>query len=258
VSKVRSKTRKRQKTHRPLKLDKTQEKSVLQFVQDGFTLGKYVTQRGILRFVEEHFQKTVTHGWLASLLEQWEGIVIRTTVVPQEQLRLRIPREYLNDYISLIKEYVPLVPAELIVNLDETDLSDWEERKTKPVIIPSHASSSVLHYPIDRAIRHHTLLCCVSASGDAYSPLLIPPHPKARRIFEKGIKENIDLKLAIRQIPYVDAELFNQYIREIFTPTVAANLELPGCANKPAILFCDRCASHCCEEILRELARNRI
>jgi hypothetical protein len=44
--------------------------------------------------------------------------------VPQEQLRLRILREYLNGYISLIKEYVPLVPAELIFNLDETGLSD--------------------------------------------------------------------------------------------------------------------------------------
>jgi hypothetical protein len=44
--------------------------------------------------------------------------------MPQEQLRLRIPREYLNDYISLIKEYVLLVPAELIFNLDETGLSD--------------------------------------------------------------------------------------------------------------------------------------
>jgi hypothetical protein len=116
VLKVRSKARKPQKGHRALRLDKAQEKSVLQFVQDGFTSGKYVTQKEILSFVEEHFQKTVTYGWLTSFLERWVGIIIRTTVMPQEQLRLRIPREYLNDYISLIKEYVPLVPAELIFN----------------------------------------------------------------------------------------------------------------------------------------------
>jgi hypothetical protein len=145
---------------------------------------------------------------LASFLERWEGIVIRTTVVLQKQLRLRIPREHLNDYIPLIKEYVPLVPAELIFNLDETGLSGWEERKTKPVVIPSHASSSTLHYPADRAIRHHTLLYCASASGDAYSALLIAPHPRARRIFEKGIRVNVHLKLEIRQVLYVDAELF--------------------------------------------------
>jgi hypothetical protein len=128
-----------------------------------------VTQREILSFVEEHFQKTVTYGSLASFLERWEAIVIRTTVVLQQQLRLRIPHEYLNDYISLIKEYVRLVLAELIFNLDKTGLSDCEERKTKAVIIPSHAASSTLYYPIDRAILHHTLFCCVSASGDTDS-----------------------------------------------------------------------------------------
>jgi hypothetical protein len=149
-------------------------------------------------------------GWLASFLERREGILIRTTIVLQEQLRLRIPREYLKDYISLIKEYVPLVPVELIFNLDETGLFDWEERKTKPVIIPSHASSSTLYYSIDGAIRHHTFLYCVSASEGAYSPLPIAPHPKARRIFENGVRENIDLKLEIRQVPDVDAKLFNQ------------------------------------------------
>jgi hypothetical protein len=62
-----------------------------------------VTQREILSLVEEHFQKTVTYGWLASLLEGQEGVVIRAIVVPQEQLRLWIPHEYLNDHISLIK-----------------------------------------------------------------------------------------------------------------------------------------------------------
>jgi hypothetical protein len=43
VSKVRSKARKPQKPPpHPLKSDETQEQSVLQFVQDGFTSGKYV------------------------------------------------------------------------------------------------------------------------------------------------------------------------------------------------------------------------
>jgi hypothetical protein len=217
-----------------------------------------MTQRKILSFVEEHFQKTVTYDWLASFLERCEGTIIRTTVVLQEQLRLRILREYLNDYTSLIREYAPLVAPELIFNLDETGSSDWEERKTKPVIISYRASSSTFHYPIDRAIRHHTLPCCVSASGDAHSPLLIALHPKARSIFEKGIRENIDLKLEIRQIPYVDAELFNRHIKEIFISTVVANRELPECANKPEIVFYDNCASHFSEEILRELARNGI
>jgi hypothetical protein len=78
------------------------------------------------------------------------------------------------------------------------------------------------------------------------------------RIVEMGVRENIDLKLEIRQIADVDAELFKKQINAIFIPTGAANRELHGCANKPALLLCDNCASDCSEEILRELARNGI
>jgi hypothetical protein len=42
----------------------------------------------------------------------------------------------LDRYLALIKSWVPFVPAELIFNLDETGLSDWEEKKPKPVLIP--------------------------------------------------------------------------------------------------------------------------
>jgi hypothetical protein len=69
VSKVRCRARKPQNRHHPLKLDEAHEKSVLQFVQDGSTSGKYVIQREVLSFFEEHFQKTVTYGWLAPFLE---------------------------------------------------------------------------------------------------------------------------------------------------------------------------------------------
>jgi hypothetical protein len=100
------------------------------------------------------------------------------------------------------------------------------------------------------------LLCCASASRDAYSPLLVAPGPNVARIFEKCVRENIDLKLEIRQTAYVDARILNVGIQDVFLPTIAANLELPGCANKPALRFCDNCTSHCSEETLRELARN--
>jgi hypothetical protein len=39
-----------------------------------------------------------------------------------------LPR-YLQGYIALLSTHVPLVPSELIFNLDETGLSDWEEKR---------------------------------------------------------------------------------------------------------------------------------
>jgi hypothetical protein len=98
----------------------------------------------------------------------------------------------------------------------------------------------------------------VSTSGDAYCPLLIAPRPNAIKLFEKSMRESIDLKLEIRQIPYLYSELFARYIRETFLSIAAANRELSGCANKPALLFCDNCAAHFSNDIVRELARSGV
>jgi hypothetical protein len=83
-----------------------------------------VTKREVLSFLAESFGKTVTHGWLASFLDRWSDHITRTVISLQEQLRLQIPRSFLDDYIPLIQPYVPLVPTELIFHLDEIGLSD--------------------------------------------------------------------------------------------------------------------------------------
>jgi hypothetical protein len=153
---------------------------------------------------------------------------------------------------------VQIVPTELLFNLDETGLSDWENRKTKRVLVPAVAEDSRLHYPINRAIRHHTLLCCVTAAGDSYCPLLIAPNAGATKLFDTGIRDHIDLMIEIRQPAYATADLFRRYIQEIFFPALAANREMPGCADKLALLFCDNCSVHCSEMILKEFAEQGV
>jgi hypothetical protein len=128
--------------HRLLTLEEDQEIFVLDFTRHEVSEGNYMTQREVLSFVAESFGKTVTHGWLSSFLGPWSDHITQTVVLPQEQLRLQIPRSFLDDYIRIIQTYIPLVPTELIFNLDETGLSDWEERKSTPVIVPSDATGT--------------------------------------------------------------------------------------------------------------------
>jgi hypothetical protein len=208
--------------------------------------------------VQEEFHVTLTHGWINSFLSRRSADVAKAVVSPHELPRLQIPRRHLDAYINLIKSYIPLVPSELVFNLDETGLSDWEERRPKPVLIRADLANQSLHYPVDRAIRHQTLLCCISASGDAYCPLLLSANAAATAIFEKGVRENIDLQVKILNSPYVTREVFLDYIRGVFIPAVESNRSMPGCQNKPAILFCDNCACHCSDDVMRELAERGI
>jgi hypothetical protein len=158
----------------------------------------------------------------------------------------------------LIKNYVPKIPAELIFKIDETGLSDSEERKEKMVLVPSSHIDSTLHYPVNRSVRQHTLMCCLSAAGDAYCPLLIAPNRGAQNIFETDIYRDIDIMMEIRELAYATAEIFRISIETVFFPAIATNMKLPGCRNKPAMLFCDNCACHCSEDILIEFPRHGV
>jgi hypothetical protein len=139
-----------------------------------------------LKFCGTELWQILMYGWLRTFIDRHRSQVTRAIVHPQEHVRLQVPRCWLDRYIQLIKNYIPQIPAELISNIDEISLSDWEERKEKKVLIPSGHIDSRLHDPVNWSIRHHTLICCISTAGDAYSPLLITANRGAQMILNRA------------------------------------------------------------------------
>jgi hypothetical protein len=66
----------------------------------------------------------MNYQWMASFLKKYANLIDRSVVHPQENVRLEVPHEYLDQYIRLIKEYGPLVPTELLFNVDESGFND--------------------------------------------------------------------------------------------------------------------------------------
>jgi hypothetical protein len=110
-----------------------QELLVCDSICEGSQTGNDVTQRELLSFLEERFHVTLTYGWISTFLSRHSEKVRRAIVSPRELPRLQTPRCYLDKYIDLIKTYIPLVPSELIFNLDESGLSGWAERRSRAV-----------------------------------------------------------------------------------------------------------------------------
>jgi hypothetical protein len=185
VRKIRSKAGKKPKhPYWSAALNENQRTAVVAFIENGHRTRNYVTQRDVLSFIETNFQKCLNYQWMASFLKKHANLICRSVVRPQENARLEVPHEYLDQYIRLVKEYVPLVPTKLLFNIDESGFSDWEERKPKCVRIPTEARETTLHYPASRKIRHQTLVCCATAAGDAYCLLLVSSDPTARAVLE--------------------------------------------------------------------------
>jgi hypothetical protein len=254
LRKIRSKAQNKPKAaHRPLALTEDEESAVIRLTRDGHSPGNYVTQRDVLNFVESQFQKYLTYRWIEYFLQRHADIVCKKTLAPQENPRLQVLKQFPDDYVKLIKEYVPPVPTELIFNIDERGFSDWEERRPKPVLIPPEFERSVLHYPINRAIRHQSIIYCIAAAGDSYCPLLVSAEPSITQVFNHGPRDGIDLTIQIAKSAHVTKEIFESYVYTVLIPAVESNRTLKGCNSKPAISFCDNCSIHCTEDILKKL-----
>jgi hypothetical protein len=205
-----------------------QESAIIAFIERGYTDGNFVTQRDILNFVEFQFGKCLAYGRVHCFLARNASRVCQSTVSPQEQTRLHIPQPSRDQYLALIQEWMPLVPAELMFNIDEYRFSDWEERKPKLVLTSCNVKNTILPYPIHRRIRHQTLICCITAAGHVYCPLLISAEQSVRQISETGVRDGIDLKVEITSSPYVAQAVFNNYIDEVLISTVISNRSLAG------------------------------
>jgi hypothetical protein len=218
----------------------------------------YVIERDVLSFTPANYGKCLTSQWPGSFLKAHGDLICQCGVPPRENLRFEIPYEYLDGYIMIIKEYVPLVPTELLLNIDESGCSDGEKRKPKHILLPREVRETILHYPTTRKIRHQTLVCCATAAGGADCPLLISAQPAARDVYQHQIRDRIDIQIAIAPSPYIKSHIFEGYIDTVFISAVEANRELHGCEKKPAILFRANCSARMSDSISQKLAHHAI
>jgi hypothetical protein len=76
----------------------------------------------------------------------------------------------------------------------------------------------------------------------------------AKEVFQHQNRNGIDFQIEIIHSPYVTSEIFERDIDSILSPAGEVNRELPGCAKKPAILFCGNCSAHMSARVLQDLA----
>jgi hypothetical protein len=102
------------------------------------------------------------------------------------------------------------------------------------------------------------LICDIYASGHTHCCLLLSTNRRVLTIFDCGVRENIDLQIAIVDSPYMTGDIFTEYLRDRLIPVVESSPRLPSCLNKPVILFCDNYACRCNGEVLKELDQHRL
>jgi hypothetical protein len=140
-------------------------------------------------------------GWLLDELKVCRSL-------HQEDLRMAVPRAYLEEHIPLLKTHLTGKVAELVLNLDELGSADREDRKAKKVIVPAGVAKDDEYHRVSRRHRYMTLVTCVSALGDALIPVVITASPISDALWRPGLKQAEDAMIRHRSPAYITEELF--------------------------------------------------
>jgi hypothetical protein len=131
---------------------------------------------------------------------------------------------FLERTVQDLKEHVQGCVAELVFNLDEVGISDWENRKTKTVILTATMRGQTIHHEISRTVKHISAIACISPAGESLTPYIITfqaPTSVQERLKKEGVRLGTDFVLRSNPRLYINAESFLDYIRTVFSPNLA-------------------------------------
>jgi hypothetical protein len=126
--------------------DDHSEKEIMSLIEKRPEKCRPVTRTDILHYCEVKYFRSVTRGWMCSFVLRHGDCLPERKSTPQEGTRLEVPRVFLDETISSLREFVQGMKAEIVFNLDEVGISDWEDRKDKKVVVPTALDSQTIHH----------------------------------------------------------------------------------------------------------------
>jgi hypothetical protein len=88
--------------------------------------------------------------------------------------------------------------AELVFNLAEVRVSEWEDRRDEKVAIPRMISGQTMHRRASRNMKHRSIITCISAAGESLKPYIVTSQGSQsfrRRLMSRSVRLGVDLVL---------------------------------------------------------------
>jgi hypothetical protein len=180
---------------------------------------------------------------------------------PARRAALASTEKVLERITEDMHDYLQGCLAELVFNLDEVGILDWEHRKRTKVIIPAAMPDQTMPHRVSRNVKHISVIACLSAAGESLlryrvtsqnSPT-VQEHPK-----KQGVRFGRDFALKFNRKPYFKANIFLTYIRTILLPYAAASHGLAVFTQEIAVLLMDDNSAPVSDDMIRILTEARV
>jgi hypothetical protein len=198
----------------------------------------------IMDYCASQFKIKSSRGLVNSFVLQHSDDVIQTTSGAQEWQWSQVPGVFLERITQHLHEYVQGCVAELVFNLDEVGISDWENRKTKKVTALAAMFAQSIHHEISRKVKHISRIACLSAVGESLLHYTVTSQnsPGVQEHLKKqGVRFGRDFALTFNQKTYFDAGFFVAYTRTILLPYIDTFRRRAVLAQEIANLLMTQC-----------------
>jgi hypothetical protein len=132
-------------------------------------------------------------------------------------------------------------------------MSEWEDRSERWVIVPSTMRGQTIYHAVHGNLKHISVVACISAAGEHMMPFLVcsQGNTAVKRKFKiEGFRTGVYLILKSRHRPYMNSQLFTEYISTVFLPYIDKLRSNEEFADKEAVLLMDNCPIHAQVETL--------
>jgi hypothetical protein len=95
-----------------------------------------------------------------------------------------------------------------------------------------------MHYKVNRHLKHVSVIARVSEVGESLVPHLVTSQNSANvreQLKKHGVRFGTDFIFKARAKPYINAQIFFEYIRTVFLPNLNELRSLEEFANENAV-----------------------
>jgi hypothetical protein len=183
--------------------------------------------------------------------------LFETKSVPQENPRLGVPRTFLEAATDGFRDHVHNACAVLVFNLDEIEISEWEDRHEMQVIVPSAMRGQTIFHGVHRNLKQISVVTCISAAGEHMTPFFVCSQfndAVERKLKLEGNRLGVDFILRRRSESYMSLQLFAEYISKALLPYIDELQSNEEFADQEAVLLMNNCSIHVQPETLQMIA----
>jgi hypothetical protein len=185
--------------------------------------------------------------WVDSFISLHSAELTEQTSFPQEEPHLHVPRIFLGKTIRSMYEILHGCPADLVFNLDEVGISDWEDRKPRRVAVPITVSPHNIHHRISRNVKLISIMTYMAAGGACLASYVVTSQDSAalhRTLEPTGMHTGKHLILKHHAKPCINADLFENYIWTVFLPSLAITSIIQNIPEEDTAGLMDHCSLH--------------